>query len=318
MKRWVTLLKIFMSIALLATVFLYVDRDELVRRARQVDAAFLLWSVLLSFVMVAVSTWKWYYLLRCQGCDVPFSRLYRWYFIGYYYSCFIPSNIGGDVARGWLAAKATGSASASAAGIFAERFTGMVFLLMMATISPWLVPEIATKKPSVWLGSCAGIAGLAALFIVYHVAKNRSLPGLSWRVKIETFVVKLRGLLALILGDKKVFWVVTGLTALFYLLMLLNVALAFRAFGLWPDVIELAAVFPIALMVAMIPVTLGNLGIAENAYVYYFGLVGMNNELSLAMGLLLRLKIFMLAFIGLCVQMREPMGKPGRLATDET
>ncbi|MDY0149710.1 MAG: hypothetical protein RBT03_06465, partial [Kiritimatiellia bacterium] len=87
-----------------------------------------------------------------------------------------------------------------------------------------------------------------------------------------------------------------------------NVLLGYRAFGAWPMVGGIAAVLPIAMLVGMIPITLGNLGIAEGAYVVYFGLVGMGKELTLAMGLLLRLKIIMLGLVGMVAQMTLPAG----------
>jgi uncharacterized membrane protein YbhN (UPF0104 family) len=101
------------------------------------------------------------------------------------------------------------------------------------------------------------------------------------------------------------------LTFLFYAMALLNVALAYRAFGVWPDLTAIATVLPVALLVAMLPVSLGNLGVAEGSYVFYFGLAGMAGELTLAMGLFLRLKVLLLGLLGLVFHMREP-GAPAK------
>ena len=81
-----------------------------------------------------------------------------------------------------------------------------------------------------------------------------------------------------------------------------NVLLGYRAFGAWPNAGGIAATLPLAMLVGMIPITMGNLGIAEGAYVVYFRLVGMSKELTLAMGLLLRLKIILLGVIGMFAQ----------------
>ena len=92
------------------------------------------------------------------------------------------------------------------------------------------------------------------------------------------------------------------LTLLFYAMVIGNVSLAFRAFGAWPDPVAVGAVLPAAMLVAMLPVTLGSLGIAESAYVHYFGLVGLDGGLTLAMALLLRVKVLMLGLIGMVLQ----------------
>ena len=59
--------------------------------------------------------------------------------------------------------------------------------------------------------------------------------------------------------------------------------------------------------VATLPISLGSIGLAEGSYVVYFGLLGLGRELTLAVGLLLRMKALLLGLIGLVVQMREPV-----------
>jgi len=63
----------------------------------------------------------------------------------------------------------------------------------------------------------------------------------------------------------------------------------------------------VALMVAMIPISLGGLGITEGAYVFYFGLVGLDGGLTLAMGIFLRMKILLLGLVGLVIHLKEPV-----------
>ncbi|NCC93999.1 MAG: flippase-like domain-containing protein, partial [Opitutae bacterium] len=164
-KRWVLLLKVAVSLGFIGLLAVTLDMEELLSQARGADPVYLLACVLFSFLMVAASTWKWWYLLRKQGHPLPFRHLYRWYFIGYFYSNFLPSNVGGDVARAWLAGRRCGSGSAALISIFAERFTGSLVLLALALAMPFL-PGGLWRHPAVWpvmllaLGLLAGAVAL--------------------------------------------------------------------------------------------------------------------------------------------------------------
>ncbi|HAL91926.1 MAG TPA: hypothetical protein DCM68_02740 [Verrucomicrobia bacterium] len=337
MKRGMLWVKVAASVLFIGLLLFSLDVRELAARAKNVDVSYLAASLLFSFLMVAASTWKWWYLMRLQGFSIPFTRMFRWYFIGYFYSNFLPSNVGGDVARAWLAGRQVHAPGAALVAVFAERFTGLVFLLLMAVTLPFLAPPL-WRHPAVAVGIVAGACGLAGIALAWLGGKagmrsavfgravekirgwvRADRPGRPRRLwekaceKCGRFSTRAGDLWEIIRRRPAAFASVAGLTALFYGLVIGNVALGYRAFGAWPDLSALACVLPVALMVAMLPVTLGNLGIAEGSYVFYFGLIGMGRELTLAMGLLLRMKIIILGVIGMLVQAGEHMeGLPRR------
>jgi len=93
--------------------------------------------------------------------------------------------------------------------------------------------------------------------------------------------------------------VILLLTTLFYLLTFINVYVSFLAFGVTPDFWEISSLIPVILFVAQVPVTLlGNIGFFESVFVFYFLLIGIPGVETLAMGLLLRLKMITTGGIG--------------------
>lgn len=326
MKRWIPILKVLVSLGFIGLLVATVDMGELLARARDVNIGYLLLCILFSFLMVAASTWKWWYLLRKQGHPLPYLRMYRWYFIGYFYSNFLPSNIGGDMARAWLAGRQCGSGSAALISIFAERFTGSLVLLVLALVMPFMIGGL-WSHPAVWpvmllalvllVGAISLLAGGQAAArsvwlarLATHVCRwvRADRPGRTARLwergseKVQTLGAKAGQLRDVLRRDPHVAGVVLAQTVLFYGMTVANVLLGYRAFGAWPNAGGIAATLPLAMLVGMIPITMGNLGIAEGAYVVYFRLVGMSKELTLAMGLLLRLKIILLGVIGMFAQ----------------
>lgn len=328
MKKWVTPVKLLVSVALLAVLFININPDELVTRFLQADLYFLFFSVFLSFTMVAVSTWKWWYFQVILAKPLRFRELYRWYFIGYFYSNLLPSNIGGDVVRAWLAGRACGSNSVAVIAIFAERFSGLLFLLVAAVLSPFLASSLI-NHPAVFAGMVTAAGALAIVILAYYFGKkghhtastlftklgNGGRSGISQMLKklaakMEKLSASMQSLIDISRSRPGVILNVTALTGLFYLLMCANVAIGYRVFGEWPVWHAVVAMLPIALIAGMIPVSLGNVGVVEWAFILYFGLAGMDTEVTLAMALLLRLKIIFLGLIGMMLQWTTPGSKP--------
>ncbi len=333
-KTAVLALKIVATLLFIAVLVKHLDGRELIGILHDVDGLYVLLGLLFSFALIAVSCWKWWFILRCQDCPVPFLKLYRWYFVGYFYSNFLPSNVGGDVARAWLVARHHQSGSLALISVFAERFTGVLVLLSLAVFMPFTRAGL-WRHPAVWIVMLSALTFLfgACLLMVFGRMSMRSTwmmtglnrlqrllradrPGRAARIW-DTVAAKARGLadkgghlLAVLQRRPASAWGILGLTVLFYVMAVGNVLLAYRAFGLWPDTGAVAAALPIALLVGMIPITMGNLGIAEGAYVFYFGLAGIPRELTLAMSLFLRLKVMAMGVIGLVMHLRIPAASP--------
>lgn len=319
MKKPSFWLKLLGSLLFVGLLTRWIDVEDLRKYATGVDPLYLGLSLGFSFLMVAASTWKWWVITRLQEHPLPFLRLYRWYFVGYFYSNLLPSNVGGDVARAWYAGRGAGGGSKAVIGVFVERITGLMLLLALAVGLPLSRPDLLAN-PGILAGMAIGLAGLCACglgllggrLLRRHAGLRRFVRALVDRlprgfgVKVTSragsMERRLGELAELLRRRPSAVLSIAALTLLFYAMMLVNVALAYRAFGEWPDLAGIAVVLPAAMLVAMIPVTMGSLGIAESSYVYFFGLAGMDGGLTLAMALLLRVKVLMLGLVGMAAQ----------------
>jgi len=330
-KSAILILKIAIALTLLALLFWHVDLKRFPAMLRGADPLYLALCLLFSLLMVATSCWKWWLILRLQQSPIPFLRLYRWYFIGYFYSNFLPSNVGGDVARAWFVRTQSKSGSIGVISVFAERFTGIVVLLILAAGLPFLLHG-PWQEPTVWLVSVLALGACITLLLVvlwgqvavrtrpaqlvvsalHRILRAQSPASPGHRIvtrtahRLHRLQAQGQVLSTAFRQRPQAALQVLALSLLFYALTLINVALAYRAFGIWPPLREIASVLPTALLIGMVPVSLGNLGIAEGSYVYYFGLVGMAGELTLMVGLFLRFKMLTLGLIGWIVQLGCP------------
>ncbi|MCX7819285.1 MAG: flippase-like domain-containing protein [Kiritimatiellae bacterium] len=311
-------LKAIVTIAFFIVLFRWMRRHDWLAALRATDPLYVLLSLLIVPVMLGSSCAKWWVLLRAQGRPVPFRTLLGDYLVGYYFSNLLPSMVGGDAVRVVYSGRRIGSFGHAAAAVFLERFTGILLLLALVVAAPGLRPALY-RTPAVWIPSAGAAAVLAGVAIAsvgarrlraelrhwcersaQTTARPGHKPSLIARFAngADRFLAKLEIGFGVLRRDRRVLAQVVALTLLFYGLAALNVWLAFRSFGPAPSPAEILAVLPTALAVAMIPITLGSLGIAETSYVFYFGLLGISPAHTGVMALFLRLKLILLGVIG--------------------
>lgn len=312
--RW---LKAGVSLAFFVFLYLWIRKAErqgvtVADTLRQFNGRYFVYSLLIVPVMLFTSCAKWKVLLDLQGHRVPFFHLIRYYLIGYYFSNILPSNVGGDVVRLFYAGRQIGSHAHAGASVFLERFTGLLLLLALVIVTPLLQPGLYGNF-TVWVPAL-GAAGVLVLFLLlmrlrspvswvfnhlHRIANLKVTQKLA--AKAQSFQDKLSYGAGELLSRPAAMLKVVGLTVVFYLLAAFNVWLAFRTFGFAPAYAPVIAVLPVALSVAMAPIALGSLGIAESSYVWYFALVGLPKPAIIVMALFLRAKLILLGLIGLGV-----------------
>ncbi len=146
-KHGMNLLRVLISVGALAFLFWQIGLGETLDVLRRADLHYLLAAFLLYTFSLGIRAWRWLLLLRGLDPAVPFGRLLRLYFVGQFFSSFLPSQFGGDVVRALELTQDTDS-SASVGTVLLDRMTGLLVLFVMglavlpfnvARIEPWLV-----------------------------------------------------------------------------------------------------------------------------------------------------------------------------------
>lgn len=341
-NKKILVIKAAVSAAFFFILLSFVRSNELVAVFGGVNWTYFALSLVLSIAMLCVSCLKWMVLLRAAGHGPGFMTLLRFYLVGYFFSNLLPSTIGGDVARSYYTGRLIRNQAASAAAIFMERFTGMLLLLLLVVAAPLAQPALY-RKPMIYLPA-AGAAAILLLLLWVWLAREPFAPGKrvagrfldtlqqladasesgyfrAFAASFEKFIARtlgrlrrfreeLRASLGQLRSDKRLFFFIVIITVLFYLLTWVNVYAAFLAFNVRPGFTSICALVPAIMFVGQIPLTLlGNLGFVESVFVVYFFLIDVPAAESLAMGLLLRLKILWLGGMGYLCYLSLPRDK---------
>jgi len=331
-KKLVMIVKAMLGLFFLVAVFRFVNTEDFLNTIKRVNWFYCMLSVLLSVLLVTASCWKWHIIMNAQSHEVRFVELLRIYYIGYYFTNLLPTSIGGDVVRAYYSGKRIGNAPHAVAGIFLERFTGLLYLLVLVLVAPlWISGYI--NHPAVKF-TTAFAACLLCGFVVVCVcvswrykgspekllreeAEDRvAAPGDSGRSAVMSKFLFFfnkgldmvrRFIHGVMLLERKAatLFLISVATVVFYKLTWVNVYVSYLAFGVEPSISSIAAAVPIAMMLAMVPISLGNLGVTEGAFIFFLGLAGLDKSPTLAMALLLRFKLILLGMIGMSLFVRR-------------
>jgi uncharacterized membrane protein YbhN (UPF0104 family) len=148
MKRsWMNVIRVLISAGALAFLFWKIGLGETLAVLRRADLRYLLAAFLLFVLSLVIRACRWLVLLRSLDPGISFGRLLRLYFVGQFFSSFLPTQFGGDVVRALELTQDTNS-SAAVGTVLLDRMTGLLVLLAMglvvlpfhaARMEPWLV-----------------------------------------------------------------------------------------------------------------------------------------------------------------------------------
>lgn len=313
MKRSGVLLfaKAAFGLALMAVLAASVDWRAVGQVFSRISPAPLAALVGVALLMIAVSCWKWKLLLESQGLELPGGFLLATYFVGYFFTNFLPTGIGGDAVRALRVGEATGRRGASLLAVFFERFTGLLVLLTWVVSLPLLRPAIL-RHPPILVLVCAAAGALALALLAAF--RGRELYRVASRLLPAGFVAEKAALLARHFHEfrlgRALALRVLAVTVGFYALTFLNVLLAFRTFGIDVAPAEVATWTPVILFISMVPLSISSLGIAEGAYVFCFLLAGVPREASLSVALIMRLKLVAFGLVGGAVYLLSKKRNP--------
>ena len=296
-----TLLKLFVSLALLLYLYLIVDYEAFWNTLSNISLLWLVINLVLTFVQISISALKWNIL--CDSAKIPITVLKGTYLymVGIFYNNFFPTSIGGDIVRGYELSNIHNDSTKAYASIFMERYTGLVTLFLIILIIIPFEPLLRNDVILIALLSILLISFIVASCLLFSKKITNSLERKIKVIFIRKFINKIinfqKALYAYKNDFKTVFYSFC-LSICFYLNSILVTKTAFLCLGYDIPILKLVFAVPIMLMLFLIPISLGGIGLQEWAHTFVFGLYDIPLSVGLALGLLFRARTLFFALIG--------------------
>jgi uncharacterized membrane protein YbhN (UPF0104 family) len=275
-----TLLKVVGSLVLV--VFAYSrlpDLSQLLDTSAW-QRSWFFWGVLLATMALPVQALRWMLLHRASGVkDVPFRHYLRYIAIGYGFNLFLPSSIGGDVAKSLALGRRAGGAGAALSSVFIARLFGVHALFALFWLGIVFEPNVL---PFAWLTPLIVLHGVFLVATLLLASSNSLAFSLTGRLpkKLKSLLLSRSAELRQMLRTPKV-WGQTLLLSILLQGMNAGVHLLFywgvgAALGVYENLIFA----PLIVLATMLPVSLGGVGMREMASVSLLTLLPQIQELQ--------------------------------------
>ena len=307
--RWVALQGLI-SIAVLAWIVRGLDRHAL----RSLFTGLPLWFYLASLAVVlsgqVLYAWRWWLVLTITGAEISLWTAVRQYFVGIFVNNFLPSTVGGDLAKVYYIGRRHGY-RAVAASVVVDRVLGLGILAMLATAAAWLSAPTSPRLVAARLVVTAIAVGLAVVVMLAVFGTGglaRWLAPLGPRaVALATHLQQFRLDMAAPLKRP----VIMGQAVLAVLVYFVGLTIVYLAF-LTVHAIPLpwfVAVFTVVTTTAVlsnVPISLNGLGVREQLHVWLLAPLGVPAEMALAISLVMFAHLLVASVLGLVMWLRIP------------
>lgn len=275
------IVKIGLSLALFAYVVAKVSPGNVWAVVRRADPDYLGAAAALFVVSNFIGSWLWGRLLRAQGVRISYSRAAAYYFVGLFFNNFLPSNIGGDIARISDASKHAPSVSPVFSATLMDRLLGVVAILLLAVIAS--VAALDHVKLYAIYGGIV-IVFLLSLGLFFSIFHRGVLKAFEWPFRV-LHLSKVEEAIGRILDDLHGFRNErAALRAAFLASTLVQVSRIYVHYLVGVSLgVRLAAGYyflfvPVLAALVSLPISMNGLGIREGASVVLFQMAGLTRE----------------------------------------
>jgi glycosyltransferase 2 family protein len=304
-------LKIIVSLGLLALLFTHVDIGNIWTRLQNLSVRFVGFILIYYTALQWLSCLRWQVIIRSTGNLVSMQNLLSSYFAGMFLNIFLPSGFGGDFYRVYRVSQEIKDSETALVSVFLERFTGLVALSALAVLG--LPP--AFKVVGRWdiiLVFCTCVGALVGGVVLIVSPKLLRLVK-PWLQKLHlnslgSRLAKIQLLLREFAQNRKALALSMGLSFLLQLGIVLYYYLVANQLKIPISYLELLVFIPIIAIVILLPISMGGLGLKEGIWVYLFSRIGLSAEQALLLSLTITALSWLLSLPGSVILLFDSVG----------
>jgi uncharacterized membrane protein YbhN (UPF0104 family) len=269
---WVSVaIKAAVTLSLLAWLLHRIDLAPLLTRLGGLDTRFAITAIALMMVQLLLTGWRWSAIARLIGAPITPEATVRLTLIGQFFNQTLPSAIGGDAVRAWLAQREGMSLAKAVSGVFADRMIALLLLVALvgATLPAFYArvpsPEMRASVTALVVATTAGVV----LLLAGGPFLSRLLQRFRWTRALGTLVDDLR----LVLTSPGALAIVAS--AIFvHLGVVTSVWLVARALAVEVSLLDCLVLVPPIVLITTLPISIAGWGVRESASVIGFGFIG--------------------------------------------
>ncbi len=309
-SNWKTILKLIISLSIIIYIFLKIEKEEVLFLIKRVDYIYVLLGLLLYISAQVLSAFKWQLLSKALDFKYRLKNHIAFYFIGMFFSLFLPGIVGGDVCKCYYLGKGYKRPFRSIYTVLAERVTGVMTLLTISAI--FVILPIGNVLP-IWIRWTVIIGTIIILSIIILLP----LIGRSFSIMFKS--------ISSILKETEVYWKDINLAIKVFLcsivfhtiVILINILIAL-SLNIYIPISYYFIFVPLVSFLSAIPISFNGIGIREASYIFFLGFMGVDIEKALAFSILWFIIVVGASLIGGVIFTFGNFESPKRIVYEES
>jgi len=269
--------------------------------------AWQLMGLAVGVLCIVLSSFEWHYLVQAEGIHTDLARLIKLYLVGIAFSHFLPSSMGGDVAKAFYVGRDSGNMAGAASSVMLSRMTGFLGMLIIALPSlliwhSWFASKVIVEFLLLSLLLLVLISGAVIISLCLPKASSCLLLKSRWIPKGAVITaMELGQTLGSAVRRPRSLTIAILFGVLFWIASLLNYYGYAVALGIHAPLFFYAIAIPFSSIIAFLPISINGFGVREGALVYIFSTIHISPSSSLLLALLMDTQVLLFGAIGGCI-----------------
>lgn len=256
------------------------------------------------FASLFILALRWWLLLRGLKINVPYSKAFWLTWIGSAFNLVLPGSVSGDLLKGYqLKEHQAGAASQFvAASLLMDRLLGLlasVCLAVIGVVISWFYAEQRLLVLEGLVFTIFFVLLVVLALIIFAVPLRLPLKGFLQKIFLSQQIQWLKQALKAYQGKARVLFIGLWLSLVLQsMYLLLIVLIAKQLLQTIPSLLQLMIIFPLGLIMTVIPIAPGGAGVGHISFESLFQLIGSSEGANIFnLYLLTMLAVFILGFI---------------------
>lgn len=291
--------RVIISLALLVFLFSKVDLKATIGVITKVDSFYFVLSVVTLFIIYVFALYRWKMLLVAQGIDVPLKRVVSSFSGGIFFSLFLPSTIGGDIARSVDLGSYTRRQSVVVATVLLDRLSGFVGLGIVSLVALIFGCRFVDEPAVYFVVFSLMVALVGLLLVVFNKKIYNKMNGSTYKnggfkdtfKKLHSEIYFFRSRPHVLILNLIYSIIIQGASSLVGYFLL-------RSLRLNINIIYPLVLTPVISVISTLPISIGGLGLRDASSVFFYTKVGVTKDVAFAQSLLSFSLVVALGLIG--------------------
>ena len=282
------LLRISITIVLLIFLFYKIDAKNIFEIVKGIDLSFLILAAALFIFVIFLLIIRWLMLLRALDIRVPLLRIIVAYMAGLFFNLFLPSSIGGDLIRGLDLSRFEKSKSKLFATVILDRLSGFVCVVILSFFALLFAYQRFVGDTAVLfsVGSLVVIL-IFTVLVLFNKEIFIKLSSVFDRFgSIKQGLMNFNEYILLFRNKKRILVYNMALSLIAQILGAVVFYFIAVSTGVDLSLIFFFIFVPIVNAIAVLPITIGGLGLRDYFTVLFFAKVGVEKSQAISLSLI--------------------------------